>query len=121
MPQDTCELLCLDLTKGEELRAQRVQGDVARSLAERSKALGDATRFSIALSLSRTDELCVCDLAWIEGRSENLVSHHLGILRKAGLVTCRREGKMALYSITATCRRQLQALRERDEAEEAAL
>ena len=116
MPKDTCELLCLDLAKAEELRARRLDDELVLSLAERAKALGDATRLSIAHSLSRTDELCVCDLAWIEGRSENLVSHHLRILRQAGLVTCRREGRMALYAITAICRRQLLALGEREEA-----
>jgi len=45
-------------------------------------------------------ELCVCDLAWIVERAENLVSHHVRALRAAGLAGYRREGKMALYSLT---------------------
>jgi DNA-binding transcriptional ArsR family regulator len=42
----------------------------------------------------------VCDLAWVAGRAENLVSHHLRLLRSAELVTSRRDGKMVMYSLT---------------------
>jgi DNA-binding transcriptional ArsR family regulator len=42
----------------------------------------------------------VCDLAWVVERAENLVSHHLRLLRSAGLVTSRRDGKMVMYSLT---------------------
>lgn len=45
-------------------------------------------------------ELCVCDLAWILERAQNLVSHHLRALRAGGLVDYRRDGKMALYTLT---------------------
>ena len=44
--------------------------------------------------------MCVCDLSWIAERAENLVSHHLRALRAAGLADYRRDGKMALYSLT---------------------
>jgi DNA-binding transcriptional ArsR family regulator len=42
----------------------------------------------------------VCDLAWISGRAQNLVSHHLRVLRSHGLVSCRRDGKLVMYSLT---------------------
>ena len=82
----------------------------ARVLAERAKALGDPTRLTLAVALARTDELCVCDLAWVAERAENLVSHHLRALRGAGLVTSRREGKMVLYSLAPAGRTLLEAL-----------
>ncbi len=44
--------------------------------------------------------LCVCDLAWISGRPQNLVSHHLRALRQEGLATSRRDGKIVFYSLT---------------------
>lgn len=44
--------------------------------------------------------LCVCDLAWVLERAENLVSHHLGVLRSEGLVESRRDGKMVIYALT---------------------
>lgn len=110
MPDDRCDLLCLDLPKAENLRAQRLSESNARELAGRAKALGDPTRLNLALALAGTDELCVCDLAWVSERSENLVSHHLRSLRSAGLVTSRRDGKMVMYSVTAAGRALLTAV-----------
>src|SRR5882724_7543192 len=101
MASDRCDLLCLDLPLAEELRARRLEDDDSRRAAGRFQALGDPTRLTVALALRDAPELCVCDLAWIVERSQNLVSHHLRALRTAGLVDYRREGKMALYSLTA--------------------
>ena len=72
----------------------------ANGAAGQAKALGDPTRLTLAWALAETDEACVCDLAWVMERAENLVSHHLRILRQAELATTRREGKMVLYSLT---------------------
>lgn len=100
MADDRCDLLCLDLEKAEALRAQRPSDGLAKRAAERAKALADPTRLVIASALAGTDELCVCDMAWVTDRSENLVSHHLRTLRGAGLAVSRREGKMVLYALT---------------------
>ena len=100
MAEDRCELLCLDLPKAEMIRAVRPSEREARALAAGFRALGDPTRLTLALALREGGELCVCDLAWIAERAENLVSHHLRALRAAELVDCRRDGKMALYSLT---------------------
>lgn len=115
MADDRCDLLCIDLPKAERLRAARLGESDAQRLAERAKALGDPTRLTLALALGQTDELCVCDLAWVAERAENLVSHHLRSLRIAGLVSSRREGKMVLYSLAPAGRALLAALQ--DEAE----
>jgi DNA-binding transcriptional ArsR family regulator len=112
MPGDRCELLCLDLPKAEQLRSERLSLDAATGLAERAKALGDPTRLMLAVALADGDELCVCDLAWIAERSENLVSHHLRILRSAGLVRNRRDGKMVMYAVTEAGRALIDAVRE---------
>ena len=42
----------------------------------------------------------MCDLAWVTERAENLVSHHLRVLRNAGLLSSRRDGKMVMYALT---------------------
>jgi ArsR family transcriptional regulator, lead/cadmium/zinc/bismuth-responsive transcriptional repressor len=105
---DRCDLLCLDLPVAEKLRAQRLDAGAARAVAARFQALGDPTRLTVARALAGAPELCVCDLAWIVERSQNLVSHHLRALRAAGLVDYRREGKMALYSLTGAGRMLLQ-------------
>jgi DNA-binding transcriptional ArsR family regulator len=99
--EDRCDLLCLDLPVAEELRARRLDETVTRQVSASFQAFGDPTRLTIAMALSGARELCVCDLAWIVERAQNLVSHHLRTLRAAGLVDVRRDGKMALYSLTA--------------------
>jgi DNA-binding transcriptional ArsR family regulator len=100
VPDDRCDLLCLDLPRAEVLRTSRPSPKEARALAQGFRALGDPTRLTLALALREGGELCVCDLAWISERAENLVSHHLRALRTAGLADYRRDGKMALYSLT---------------------
>lgn len=100
MTDDRCDVLCLDLEKAESLRARRLSpGDAAR-LAGQMKALADPTRLMLATALAEGDALCVCDLAWVAERAENLVSHHLRRLHSEGLVASRRDGKMVMYSLT---------------------
>jgi DNA-binding transcriptional ArsR family regulator len=97
---DHCDLLCLDLAKAERLRRDRLDPAEAGARAAAAKALGDPTRLTMAAALADTDEACVCDLSWVMERAENLVSHHLRVLRQAGVVESRRHGKMVLYSLT---------------------
>jgi DNA-binding transcriptional ArsR family regulator len=98
---DRCDLLCLDLEKAERLRRERLDSTRAMQLAEQARALADPTRLTVAAALAGADELCVCDLAWVAERAENLVSHHVRVLRSLGLAESRREGKMVLYRLTA--------------------
>jgi DNA-binding transcriptional ArsR family regulator len=107
---DRCELLCLDLEKAERLRALRLDVDTATERAAQARALADPTRLMLAAVLAQTDELCVCDLAWIAERADNLISHHVRQLRMAGLVQSRREGKMVMYRLTDRGRRLLEQL-----------
>ena len=100
MADDRCEVLCLDLEKAEALRSRRLTTATAEHVAAQAKALGDPTRLTLAAALAEGGELCVCDLAWVVERAENLVSHHLRRLRSAALVTSRRDGKMVMYSLT---------------------
>jgi DNA-binding transcriptional ArsR family regulator len=95
---DSCDLLCLDLETAEQLRAAL---DVKRStgLANTLKVFADPTRLLIVEALDQ-HELCGCDLGWITGQSDKVVSHHLSRLRREGLVTSRREGKVVFASLT---------------------
>jgi DNA-binding transcriptional ArsR family regulator len=68
--------------------------------AAAAKALGDPTRLAIAIALEAGETACVCDLAWIVGRDERLVSHHLRLLKAAGLARSERDGKMVIYELT---------------------
>lgn len=99
MAVDRCDLLCLGLSKAEGIR-RRLDPELIAAAAARAGALADATRLTIAVALRGGEELCVCDLAWITGRAENLVGHHLRALRAAGLADSRRAGKIVFYSLT---------------------
>ena len=100
MTDDHCDLLCLDLEVAERLRKKRLAPEDAAVAAGKARALSDPTRLMLAAALRETDELCVCDLAWIAERSQALVSHHVRALRTHGIVRSRREGKMVMYSLT---------------------
>src|SRR4051812_21519808 len=110
MSDDRCELLCLDLPRAEALRARLLDAHRAAELAARAAALGDPTRLALASVVAEGGELCVCDLGWIVGRADNLVSHHVRVLRRAGLASSRRDGKMVLYSLTEAGRSLLERL-----------
>jgi DNA-binding transcriptional ArsR family regulator len=110
VPDDRCDLLCLDLPVAEALRRQRVDRATAEAAAAQAAALGDPTRLMLAAALGEGGELCVCDLAWIAERAENLVSHHLRRLRSDGLVRSRRDGRMVLYELTPAGQRLLGAV-----------
>ncbi len=69
-------------------------------MAGQAKALADPTRLILATALAEGGELCVCDLAWVLERAENLISHHLRQLRSTGLAASRRDRKMVMYSLT---------------------
>jgi DNA-binding transcriptional ArsR family regulator len=108
VPDERCDLLCLDLDKAESLRTRRLDLARAELLAGQAKGLADPTRLTLAVALLDGGELCVCDLAWVLERAENLVSHHLRQLRSAGLVSGHRDGKMVMYSLTARGRELLE-------------
>ena len=108
MADERCDLLCLDLPKAEGIRDRLDSGAIANA-ARRAKALADPTRLMVAVALREGGELCVCDLAWITGRAENLVGHHLRALRDADLAGFRREGKIVFYSLTPAGRELLGA------------
>lgn len=100
MAAEECELLCLDLPRAEAVRAVLPPVGVARGASERARALADPTRLRVAAALSAGGELCVCDLAWVCGLAQNLVSHHVRQLRVADLAVSRRDGRLVMYRLT---------------------
>jgi DNA-binding transcriptional ArsR family regulator len=109
---DTCDLLCLDLPKAEALRAALPAPDVLEASASPLKALTDPTRLAVVLSLAEGGSCCVCDLAWIVGREEKLVSHHVRLLKSLGVARSRRDGRMVMYELTDLGQRLVAAYRE---------
>ncbi len=81
----------------------------AAEVADRFRALADPTRVAIVNRLSTADELCVCDLTGAFELSQPTISHHLKVLRDAGLVEATRRGTWAYYRVVPEAVRALRA------------
>jgi ArsR family transcriptional regulator, arsenate/arsenite/antimonite-responsive transcriptional repressor len=73
---------------------ERVQQDLVPLFA----ALADRTRLRV-LNLLKAGELCVCYFVELLGESQPKISRHLAYLRRAGVVSARRDGKWIHYSL----------------------
>jgi ArsR family transcriptional regulator len=62
------------------------------------KVVGDRTRMRILHALFQS-EMCVCDIAVLLEMNQSAISHQLRVLKQAGLVKYRREGKIVFYSL----------------------
>jgi ArsR family transcriptional regulator len=69
----------------------------AESLAMMFKALSDPARVKILSLLLNADEICACDVATAIGKTAATASHHLKLLRDAGLVTGDKRGTWIFY------------------------
>lgn len=74
------------------------QRDELERLSELFKILGDLTRTEILWVLDK-NEMCVCDIANVLNMTKSSISHQLAILRSAGIVKFRREGKEVYYRL----------------------
>lgn len=84
----------------------------ARTLAAAFAALADPVRlrvFSLVASAAG-GEVCACDLVAPVGRSQPTVSHHLKVLREAGLVTADRRGTWVWYRVVPERLEELRAV-----------
>jgi DNA-binding transcriptional ArsR family regulator len=71
------------------------------NLTQVFKLLADESRLRILLTLAREGEMHVSALCQMLGQSQPAVSHHLTLLRMAGLVGFRRDGKFNFYRLDA--------------------
>jgi len=78
--------------------------------SESFKALGDPVRLRLFHLLSMRDELCVCHLTEALRLPQSTVSRHLSVLRNAGLVETRRDGKWMHYRLADGLARTLAAI-----------
>jgi ArsR family transcriptional regulator, arsenate/arsenite/antimonite-responsive transcriptional repressor len=76
-----------------------LKGKELDALAGQFKALSDPTRLSIVNSLANREECCVCEFQHL-GLSQPTISHHLKILREAGLIeVARKRGTWTFYRL----------------------
>lgn len=104
-PNDTCcdvaPMLSEPMTSGE-----------AADLSTKLKALADPVRLLLfsAIASHAGGEACVCDISGGVDVSQPTVSHHLKVLRDAGLLTSQRRGSWVYYSVVPDSLESLAAL-----------
>lgn len=92
-------------------RSSPLQPGATRPYLPVLKALGDETRLEIVgLLAAERKELCVCDIESHFEIGQPTVSHHLRILREAGVVTAERRGTWVYYSLERGALRKLSTL-----------
>jgi DNA-binding transcriptional ArsR family regulator len=101
-----CKVVYVDERRVASARKNVPLDGALADVAERFGALSDETRLRILYALAR-EELCVCDLAQVAGRSIPAVSHQLALLRRQKLVAHRNEGKLVYYRLDSVAVRRL--------------
>ena len=80
-------------------------------LAEQFKAVSDPTRLRILDLLAQQGvPLCACDITPLFPQNQPTISHHLRLLREAGLIGTEKQGIWAYYWVTELGRRCLDAM-----------
>ncbi|MFF3517039.1 ArsR/SmtB family transcription factor [Streptomyces sp. NPDC002573] len=81
------------------LSAAPLDEDHAAELAKVFKALGDPVRLRLMSMIASREggEVCVCELTPAFDQSQPTISHHLKLLRQAGLIDCERRGTWVYY------------------------
>jgi ArsR family transcriptional regulator, arsenate/arsenite/antimonite-responsive transcriptional repressor len=79
------------------LGVEMMTADQAETITGLLKALADPIRLRLMSLIAATDEACVCDLTAPFDVSQPTISHHLKVLREAGLVDSERRGTWVWY------------------------
>ena len=96
---DGCAVPEVDSGRVESVAASLLDTDEAVDLAELFRLLGDPTRVRILFALLEAGELCVCDVAAVVDTTETKVSQAMRLLRNAGVVRNRRDGRNIYYRL----------------------
>lgn len=96
---DAATVRMVDPARVADTRRRLVDADEAEQLAGLFRLLGDRSRVRILFALAEAGELCVCDLAATVDVGETAVSQALRLLRTAGVVRARRDGRTVWYRL----------------------
>lgn len=94
-----CDVVCIDKDKISQVRSRLSKPEKMQKEASLHKILGHSVRLTI-LEVLDQEECCVCDLASILNKPVSTVSQHLKLLKQAGFLTSRQEGKLVFYQKT---------------------
>jgi ArsR family transcriptional regulator len=100
----TTALTVLDTTTSDccsPITGGVISEDEATTLAAKFKAMGDPTRLRLLsmVAASEGGEACVCDMNEQFDLSQGTISHHLGLLVKAGLLSRTKRGIWSYYAL----------------------
>ena len=96
---DGCVTKSVDAARVDDVAASLIGVTVAGDLAEMFRLLGDPTRVRILFALLEAGELCVCDIAEVVETTDTKVSQAMRLLRSAGVVRNRRDGRNIFYRL----------------------
>ena len=94
----TCDCNIIHQKAVDEVLQKMPTENTFNHLADLFKLIGDTTRCRILFALDN-DEMCVCDLANVLNMTKSSISHQLAVLRRSGVVRCRKSGKEVYYTL----------------------
>jgi len=97
MTHEICQVNVIHQDRIERAQRELPEANDLAEMAATFKLLGDPGRLKIVAALEAC-EMCVCDLAALLETTPSAISHQLRLLRTAGLVAARKEGKVVYYS-----------------------
>src|ERR1700722_3521680 len=116
--QDVTRLLPIVTTAGQDACAEPaligdpIDDQVAAGLAPVFKALGDPVRLRLVslIGAHQGGEICVCDLTSAFDLTQPTISHHLRVLREAGIIDSERRGTWVYYWLVPAALERMSAL-----------
>lgn len=96
---DACTTQRVDQGRVQATRPLLVTVEESGRIADVFALLSDPARVRVLFALLEAGETCVCDLAEMVDMSPSALSHGLRLLRTAGVVTNRRDGRMVRYRL----------------------
>ena len=95
---DMTNAVCITRQQEKDIRRYMPSNADVRVIADFFSVFSDATRVKI-LSVLSIGDMCVGDIAYIVNLNQSTVSHQLKLLRDAGIVDCRRSGRIIYYTL----------------------
>ena len=97
---DGCAITCVHPDRVRMVREAAPREEALTRVTGLFQLLGDPTRSRLLYALLEAGEMCVCDLAAATDTAEATVSQALRLLRTAGVVAGRREGRNVFYRLS---------------------
>ena len=94
----SCDCNVIHQEAVDEVLQKMPNEDTFNHLADLFKLLGDTTRCRILFALDQS-EMWVCDSANVLNMTKSSISHQLAVLRRSGVVKCRKSGKEVYYTL----------------------